>query len=46
MHVFDLSGHGLCDMGAYDRFFTGELEYSPIRRRKSKPPSRELPTID
>jgi len=24
--LFGLSGHGICDLGSYDRFFSGELE--------------------
>lgn len=44
--LFNFSGHGLCDLGAYDRFFAGELEDFAYPQDKIEAAIRELPTID
>ena len=44
--LFNFSGHGLCDLGAYDRFFAGELEDYAYPQEKIEAAIRELPTID
>jgi tryptophan synthase beta chain len=44
--VFNLSGHGLCDLGAYDRFFSGELEDYEFPQEKIEAAIAELPDLD
>jgi tryptophan synthase beta chain len=44
--VFNLSGHGLCDLGAYDRYFKGELEDYAYPQEKIELALAELPVID
>ncbi len=44
--VFNLSGHGLCDLGAYDRFFSGELEDYEYPQERIEAAIAELPDLD
>ncbi|MBN2022799.1 MAG: TrpB-like pyridoxal phosphate-dependent enzyme [Pirellulales bacterium] len=44
--VFNFSGHGLCDLGSYDRFFSGELEDYAYPQEKIESALAELPEID
>jgi len=44
--VFNLSGHGLCDLGSYDRYFSGELEDYAYPQEKIEEAISELPDID
>ena len=43
---FCLSGHGLCDLGAYDKFFAGELEDYAYPQEKIEAAIAELPEIE
>jgi len=43
--VFNFSGHGLCDLGAYDRYFAGELHDYEYPQDKIKAAIAELPDI-
>ncbi len=43
--VFNLSGHGLCDLGAYDRYFSGELEDYQYPQEKIESAIGALPEI-
>ncbi len=44
--VFNLSGHGLCDLGAYDRYFAGELEDYEYPQEKIEAAIAELPELE
>ncbi len=44
--VFNLSGHGLCDLGAYDRYFAGELHDYQYPQDKIAAAIAELPDLD
>jgi tryptophan synthase beta chain len=44
--VFNLSGHGLCDLGSYDRYFKGELEDYEYPQEKIEAALAELPVIE
>jgi tryptophan synthase beta chain len=44
--VFNLSGHGLCDMSSYDRFLGGHLEDYAYPREKIEEALAELPVIE
>ncbi|MCU0961270.1 MAG: TrpB-like pyridoxal phosphate-dependent enzyme [Pirellulaceae bacterium] len=44
--VFNLSGHGLCDLGAYDRYFRGELEDYEYPQEHIEAALAELPDLD
>jgi tryptophan synthase beta chain len=44
--LFNFSGHGLCDLGAYDRFFGGELEDYAYPQEKIEAAIAELPQVD
>lgn len=44
--VFNLSGHGLCDLGSYDRYFSGELEDYSYPQEKIEAAIAELPDLD
>jgi tryptophan synthase beta chain len=44
--VFNLSGHGLCDMTSYDRFLGGHLEDYAYPREKIEEALAELPVIE
>jgi tryptophan synthase beta chain len=44
--VFNLSGHGLCDMASYDRYFSGELEDYEYPQEKIEAAIAELPVIE
>jgi len=43
--VFCLSGHGLCDLAAYDRYFSGELEDYAYPQEKIEAAIAELPEL-
>ncbi len=43
--VFNFSGHGLCDLGAYDRYFAGELEDYEYPQEKIEAAIAELPDL-
>ena len=44
--VFNLSGHGLCDLGSYDRYFAGELEDYEYPQERIEAALAQLPDID
>ncbi len=44
--LFNLSGHGLCDLGSYDRFLGGDLEDYSYPQEKIEESLAELPRID
>jgi len=43
--LFNFSGHGLCDLGAYDRYLAGELEDYEYPKEKIAEALAELPVI-
>jgi len=43
--VFNFSGHGLCDLGAYDKYLAGELQDYDYPQAKIKAAIAELPEI-
>lgn len=43
--VFNLSGHGLCDLGSYDRYFSGQLEDFEYPQELIENALAELPEI-
>ena len=43
--LFNLSGHGLCDLGSYDRFLGGELEDYVYPQEKIEEALAELPVL-
>ena len=44
--LFNFSGHGICDLGSYDRFFAGELQDFAYPQDKIEAALAELPDID
>ena len=44
--VFNLSGHGLCDLGAYDRYLSGELDDYEHPQENIETALAELPELD
>jgi len=44
--VFNFSGHGLCDLAAYDKFFSGSLEDYDYPKEQIESALAELPEID
>ena len=44
--LFNLSGHGLCDLGSYDRYFSGELEDYAYPQELIATAIKELPAVD
>ena len=44
--VFNLSGHGICDLGSYDRYFAGELEDYEYPQERIAAALAELPVIE
>ncbi len=44
--LFNLSGHGICDLGAYDKFLAGELEDLEYPQDKIDEALAALPTVD
>ncbi len=44
--LFSFSGHGLCDLGAYDRYFSGELEDYALPKEHIEAALAELPVVD
>jgi tryptophan synthase beta chain len=43
--VFNLSGHGICDLASYDRYFSGELEDYAYPQENIEAALAELPTF-
>ena len=43
--LFNLSGHGLCDMGSYEKFFSGHLEDYAYPQEKIEAALAELPVV-
>ena len=43
--LFNLSGHGLCDMGSYEKFFVGHLEDYAYPQEKIEAALAELPVV-
>jgi tryptophan synthase beta chain len=44
--LFNLSGHGLCDMGSYDRFLSNKLEDYAYPQEKIEEAIAELPVLE
>jgi len=44
--LFNFSGHGICDLGAYDKYFAGELSDFDYPQKKIEEAIAELPEID
>ena len=44
--VMSFSGHGLCDLGAYDRYFAGELDDHSYAEEKLTAAMADLPPVD
>ncbi|MGQ9576376.1 MAG: TrpB-like pyridoxal phosphate-dependent enzyme [Thermoguttaceae bacterium] len=44
--LFNFSGHGLCDLGAYDRFLARELEDYEYPKEKIEAALAELPVVE
>ena len=44
--LFNLSGHGLCDMGSYDRFLSNKLEDYAYPQEKIEEAIAELPVVE
>jgi tryptophan synthase beta chain len=44
--VFNFSGHGLCDLGAYDRYLSGSLKDHAYPQEKIAAAIAELPVIE
>jgi tryptophan synthase beta chain len=44
--LFNFSGHGLCDLGAYDKFFGGDLLDYAYPQEKIEAAIAELPTVE
>ncbi|MFW6169527.1 MAG: TrpB-like pyridoxal phosphate-dependent enzyme [Planctomycetota bacterium] len=44
--VFNFSGHGLCDLAAYDRYFAGDLHDYEYPQEKIRAAIAELPDVD
>jgi tryptophan synthase beta chain len=44
--VFSFSGHGLCDMGSYEKFFAGHLEDYAYPQEKIEEAIADLPTVE
>lgn len=43
--LFNLSGHGICDLGSYDRYFNGELEDFELPQESIRRALAELPQV-
>jgi tryptophan synthase beta chain len=43
--LFNFSGHGLCDLGAYDKFLAGDLEDYAYPQEKIEAALAQLPTL-
>ncbi len=44
--LFSYSGHGLCDLGSYDRYFTGQLEDYELAHDKIRDALAGLPNVE
>jgi len=44
--LFNFSGHGICDLGAYDRFFAGELEDLEYPQERIREALAALPAVE
>jgi tryptophan synthase beta chain len=43
--LFNFSGHGLCDLGSYDRYLSGELEDYEYPKEKIEEAMKDLPQV-
>ena len=43
--MFNLSGHGLCDLGSYDRYFAGDLQDYAYPQEKIEAAISDLPNL-
>ncbi len=44
--LFNFSGHGLCDLAAYDKYFSGDLEDFEYPRERIEAAIAELPQVE
>jgi len=44
--LFNLSGHGICDLGAYERYLSGELEDFELPQEQIERALAELPIVE
>jgi len=44
--LFNLSGHGICDLGAYERYLSGELEDFELPQEQIERALAELPVVE
>lgn len=44
--VFNFSGHGICDLGAYDKYLGGELQDYAYPQEKIQAALAELPEVE
>ena len=44
--LFNFSGHGICDMGSYEKFFGGHLEDYAYPQEKIEEAIAELPVVE
>ena len=44
--LFNYSGHGICDLGAYDRYFSGQLEDYAYPQERIEAAIAELPKVE
>jgi len=44
--LFNFSGHGLCDLGAYDRYLSGQIEDFEYPQERITAALAELPVIE
>lgn len=44
--LFNLSGHGICDLGAYERYLAGELEDFELPQEQIEKALAELPVVE
>ncbi|ASV75425.1 Tryptophan synthase beta chain like [Thermogutta terrifontis] len=44
--LFNLSGHGICDLGAYERYLAGELEDYELPQEQIDQALAELPAVE
>ena len=44
--LFNLSGHGICDLGAYERYLAGELEDFELPQEQIERALAELPVVE
>jgi tryptophan synthase beta chain len=44
--VFNYSGHGICDLGSYDKYLSGQIENFEYPQERIDAAMQELPTVD